>query len=60
MSGNKVCPECGSATVRVEFRDQFVKAGETFDPRSNGMWVVCCGCGREWPGESGSLWGGAK
>lgn len=44
----KVCPECGDATLRIEFRDQFLKTGERFNQRANGMWIVCAGCQHEW------------
>lgn len=36
------CSVCGSSTLRVEFRDSFIRDPLVkFDPKANGMWVVC-------------------
>lgn len=49
----KRCPACGSRSLRIEFRDQFVRElGGRFDPLANGMWIVCTKCDHQWPGDN--------
>jgi hypothetical protein len=50
----RVCPECGGANVRIELRDSFTSRipGAKFEPRNNGMWIVCPSCGHERPGQA--------
>lgn len=43
--------ECKHQNRFLEFRDQFPRKGEKFDPKSNGVWKVCMDCGYEWQDE---------
>lgn len=39
--------KCEHKRMVLEFRDQFPRKGERFDPKSNGAWKVCLDCGYE-------------